>query len=212
LITLVDGDLPKDWLNIAINVGLVGLDIETSGLDISSDRLATVQIYIPAVGSVMIRNFHTVPVNLIALLESDVSKVIHHAPFDLSFLMRDFPTILEPRNILDTKIAAKLFDPNKEFFVDATGRGSHSLKVLIKKIFDVELDKTHAVSNWFGELSPEQLAYAENDVKYLPKLFFWFINQMDTQMVDQMFNIFRYIPTHVMLKLKYGQNDIFGYS
>jgi len=211
MITLVDNDLPREWLLWARKIGMVGLDIETSGLDIATDRLATVQIYVPVYGSVMIRNFYETPVNLIALMEDNVTKIIHHAPFDLSFLMRDFP-IMMPKAIADTKLAAKILDPRKELFIDATGKGSHSLKVLIKHVFNIELDKTHAVSDWFGELSPAQLAYAENDVKYLPELLAWFMQRLSNRDIDTLLHIFDYLPTHVMLKLKYGQNDIFGYS
>jgi ribonuclease D len=212
MIDVIEGDLTLDWLEAALGAKEVGCDIETSGLDKSRDRIATFQMFIPTVGTVMIRKLNEHPNRLIQVLEGKPIKIFHHAPFDLGFLIRDYP-YLYPRRVADTKIAATILDPKKLIYRDSnTNKGSHSLKVLVKHHFGYEMDKSIAVSNWFAEeLDPLQLVYAAKDVEYLPELLRLLLRQIKQQ--DKMHLVrkaFEYLPTKVILDLKIGR-DVFGY-
>ena len=206
---VVYGDLPRTFYNLCHDTGVVGLDTETTGLDHIVDRLATVQVYTPE-ETVIVRGFSNHPSNLSALIESErIRKVIHYAGFDLAFLIRDFD--VRPRNIFDTKIAAKLLD-NERVRYNKLGKGNYSLKTLVKYYFNIELNKGEQLSNWLATtLTPQQIEYAENDVKYLPRLAAF----MQTELINAGLwtaaqAAFDYVPTDVMLKLK-GFNDVFGY-
>ncbi len=169
-VELLERDLSPQWYDAAHSARIVGMDIETSGLDKLTDRIATVQMYVPHVGTVMVRKLDS-PEWIGALLESKaVLKIFHHAPFDLSFLIRDMG--IWPENVADTKIAARLVDPNKRRYINpVTGKPAHSLIALVHHYYGFILDKALSISNWFAdELSPEQLDYAAKDVEFLPDL------------------------------------------
>jgi ribonuclease D len=169
---VVDGDLPKSYLDAAVRETIVGVDIETSGLLVAKDTIACVQVYVPNMGTVMVRYINDIPVRLAQLLESyRVSKVFQFAQFDLSFLIRDYPFIC-PHAICDTKIAADILDPEHELFMHPVEhKASHSLIALIHHYYGEILDKETARTNWHEPvLSERQLAYAEKDVIYLPDL------------------------------------------
>lgn len=178
-IEIVEGDLPDAWLQAAMRARIVGADIETSGLERTKDRIACIQIYVPGAGTVMVRNLES-PAKVLELLQSwRVTKIFQFADFDLSFLLRDYPILVTypPKQIVDTKIAAGILDPDvrnpeKAMFIDPdTGKGSHSLKILVYHYFGYKMDKSIAVSNWFAQnLTQAQLDYAAKDVEYLPPL------------------------------------------
>lgn len=171
-IHVVDGDLPKEYLAATIKASIVGVDIETSGLNRLTDRIACVQVHVPEFGTVMIRSLDAIPIRLAQLLESRrITKVFQYAQFDLAFLLRDY-SFITPHKVCDTKIAADVLDPeNKMFIHPIDNKGSHSLIALVWHYYQDLLDKKTAVSNWFAaELSQAQLSYAAKDVIYLPDL------------------------------------------
>lgn len=169
-VELVNGDINQDWYEHAVAARIVGVDIETSGLSLSSDKIATIQIFVQGKGTVMVRNMEQ-PFNTMRLLENrQILKIFHHAPFDLGFLVRDYDVF--PENIADTKVAAKILDPRKTQFIHpTTGKGSHALMSLVHHYFGFMMDKSLAVSDWFSpNLTAEQVDYAAKDVEYLPEL------------------------------------------
>lgn len=88
-----------------------------------------------------------------------VVKILHDAPQDLTILRR--ATTAFPKNIFDTRCAAG--------FVGLSA--SASLRSLLKEVLGVELAKTETRSNWLRRpLTPRQVAYAGDDVRYLPAL------------------------------------------
>src|SRR5215216_818913 len=178
---LVEGDLPMEWYDAAVVSQRIGVDMETSGLNKLTDRIATVQIFVPEKGTIIIRKLKDAHW-LGALLESPlVTKIFHNASFDLAFLVRDLG--VWPQSIADTKIAARILDPKKlRFKHPITGKGCHSLLCLVKYFHNIDLDKSIAVSNWFAEeLDPAQLAYAENDVIYLPGM----LQSMEAELLER---------------------------
>ena len=211
MITLVDRDYPDEWLLAAKDAKIVGMDIETSGLDKANDRIATVQMFVPGKGTVMVRNMEQ-PMNLLRLLESSkIRKVFHHAPFDLSFLMRDYNVY--PESIVDTKIAAKFLDPNRTRYIHPDKlTGSHALIALVWYYYKDRLDKSIAVSDWFAEtLSPEQLTYAAKDVIYLPDMFLRMEKEIaGNKQLKLSRKTMNNLPTYVLLQLK-KYNGIYEY-
>jgi len=208
---LVEGDLPLEWYDAAIIARTVGMDIETSGLDKIRDKLATVQVFVPGKGTVIIRRLKDSHW-LGALLESPLTtKIFHNATFDLAFLIRDLG--VWPQMIADTILAAKLLDRSKTRFTHPiTGKGSHALISLVYHFHGVTLDKSVAVSNWFADtLDPAQLAYAEKDVIYLPDM----LQRMEQELLERgdyrlLRNVYNGIVPSVILASKQIE-DVYKY-
>lgn len=210
-VLLVNEDFPGDWVDAATAACVVGMDIETNGLDKTKHKIATVQMFVPGKGTVMVRNLRE-PIAMLHILQNrHIKKIFHHAPFDLGFLMYNYTCY--PENIACTKVAAKILDPKKNmFFHPETGKGSHALIALVDHFFNEKLDKSLAISDWFApELSPEQLDYAAKDVEYLPELLRLLeLKLSKVRKVRLARNTMKNIPTHIMLQLK-NYDDIYGY-
>lgn len=158
-----EGDLPSAAAD-ALRGGAVAIDIETSGLDWREDGIGTIQVYAPAVGTVIVRPRPGVPAALLALLaDAATPKVFHHAPFDLAFLAHRWS--VDATAVSCTKIASKVLSPESE-------RAEHSLEALLRARLGVVLDKGPVrVSDWTAEvLTDEQVEYAASDVRHLLNL------------------------------------------
>jgi len=198
-------DVSKAFLSAARKYVAVAWDIETSGLDWRSERIALCQLLVKEHGLsiVKIKKRRRTPANLAALLHDDsVQKIFHHAMFDLRFLCYHWGVTAE--NIACTKIAAKLLDPEK-----AEG---HTLSNLVREYLGVTLDKGSRKSDWLTwGLSPEQWKYAGNDVKYLPDLLDTLLKELDKKnRRDLAMRCFAHIPTQVQLEIQ-GFRDVYGY-
>src|SRR5512142_1579877 len=111
-ILVLDSDLDQEGFDRALRAGILAWDIETTGLDWRQDRIGTVQVQI-ADRSCVVRINGDVPHRLKALLEdTNVLKVMHHAMFDLRFLVHRWQAT--PSNVVCTKIAAKLVHPDAD--------------------------------------------------------------------------------------------------
>jgi len=197
--------VPAAFLDAALKCGTVAWDIETSGLDWRSERIALCQLLVKGHGLsiVKIKKKNKVPPNLATLLQDQsVQKIFHHAMFDLRFLCYHWN--LTARNIACTKIAAKLLDPAK--------REGHTLSSLVQNFLGVTLDKSSRKSDWLTwGLSPEQWQYAGNDVKYLPDLLDVLLSELDRKDRRELaLRCFAHIPTQVQLEIQ-GFRDIYGY-
>lgn len=212
MVIMVEGDFPIEWIYGAVAAKTVGMDIETSGLQPTVDKIATVQMYVPGMGTIMVRKLNE-PYNLLKLMEDrQTTKIFHHAPFDLGFLQRYYNVL--PRTIACTKVAAKLSDPQKmKYFDPDTNKGSHSLKAIVWTMFQDKLNKELATSNWFvEELDPSQVEYAAKDVEYLPEI----LRRMEVDLAKlRLLRQFRrasnYIPVKIDLEIKkFG--DLYSYG
>lgn len=142
----------------------VAIDTETMGLNTKRDRLCLVQlcgengeIHLVQIDR---EDAHNSP-NLKKLLkDKNVLKIFHYARFDVAILEHTFSVSVFP--IYCTKIASKLV---------RTYTDKHSLKVLARELLNVELSKQEQSSYWGRDvLSPTQLEYAANDVRYLHQI------------------------------------------
>lgn len=201
----LEEDVSKAFVNAARKYGAVAWDIETSGLDWRSERIALCQLLVKEHGLsiVKIKKRNRKPPNLAAILQdASVQKIFHHAMFDLRFLCYHWGVTAQ--NIACTKIAAKLLDPEKT--------EGHTLSKLVREYFGVTLDKGSRRSDWLTwGLSPEQWKYAGNDVKYLPDLLDTLLKELDKKnRRDLAMRCFAHIPTQVQLEIQ-GFRDVYGY-
>lgn len=158
---ICENDLSDEQLSEYLKAEAIAVDTETMGLLPHRDRLCLVQICDPQdqVTVVRIARGQTEAPNLKHLLESEATlKVFHFARFDIATLRYHLNIHTTP--LFCTKIASKLA---------RTYSPKHGLKDLIHELEQVELDKSAQSSDWgnAANLSPEQLRYAANDVRYL---------------------------------------------
>jgi ribonuclease D len=158
---ICDRDLSAAQSAAYLEAEAIAVDTETMGLLPQRDRLCLVQLCDPddRVTVIRIERGQTAAPNLQALLEADrTTKVFHFARFDIATLKYHLGIQVKP--LFCTKLASKLA---------RTYSPKHGLKDLIQELEQVELDKSAQSSDWgnAANLSPEQLQYAANDVRYL---------------------------------------------
>lgn len=198
------GDVPTDFERIVLNEGIVSWDIETGGLDWRLDQIGTCQLHTPSAGTVIIKIESHVPDRLGFLLESShVTKVFHHASFDLRFMSYQWK--VAARNVACTKILSKIVRPG----IDNV---EHSLKHVLARYLDVEIDKTQQRSDWLqAELSDAQKEYAAQDVQFLIPLLHVLRNEARANgLADIVDKTFEYIPVRVATDIR-GCGDVFHY-
>jgi ribonuclease D len=87
-----------------------------------------------------------------------IEKILHDAPQDLMILRR--ATGASARNVFDTRLAAGFAGLSSET----------SLQNLLTDLLGVLLPKGHTRTDWmYRPLSDDQLEYASDDVRYLPR-------------------------------------------
>jgi len=93
------------------------------------------------------------------LKNKKIMKVIHSARQDVEVFLYRFNLIIWP--IFDTQLAYGL----------ACNENNIGYTNLVEKLFKIKLTKKFQQSNWSNRpLSKSQINYAENDVKFLPKI------------------------------------------
>lgn len=100
----------------------------------------------------------------------DITLVFHAARQDLELLYMERQAL--PRRIFDTQLAATVLGLG-----DQVGYGN-----LVKTCLNISLEKAHSRADWRQRpLSPEQLEYAADDVRYLRELYHQFTQQLASQ-------------------------------
>jgi ribonuclease D len=197
---IFDRDLSEQRLQQYLQTEAIAVDTETMGLLPQRDRLCLVQICDSSdqVTVIRIARKQTEAPNLKQLLEAPhILKVFHFARFDLATLRYHLDIWTAP--IFCTKIASKLA---------RTYSPKHGLKDLIQEVEQIELDKSAQSSDWGNaeNLSPEQLRYAANDVRYLlnaqAKLMAMLQREERLELAQQCFQC---LPTLVTLDLQQYQ-------
>ena len=160
---------------------VLGLDVETTGLDPRRDALHLVQL--ATRDRVYLIDPATVDLAaLTPLLRPRTSTIVgHNLGFDLGFLHAAGLPIPSGERLFDTMLASQVHDggahPHGAKTADpsgAPGRGGkparlgyHSLAAVAHRWLGQVLDKTLQTSDWSGPLSDEQLAYAAQDAAML---------------------------------------------
>ncbi len=142
---------------------LVGLDLETTGLDPRKDRIRLLSLALDTTDggsfAYLIDCFELDPAPLFETLAAK-ELVLHNAAFDLAFLaQRNFTP---SGKIHDTMLLAQLMTAGTFEKV--------SLAACCQRWLNRTIEKTGQKSDWSGQLSEGQLAYAALDVEVLPAL------------------------------------------
>ncbi|WP_432106435.1 hypothetical protein [Streptomyces sp. AA1529] len=202
---MYSGDISLTVYTEILKAGRIAWDIETNGLDPKQAKIGTCQLYSPEIGAVVVTDLADAsPKYLPALLaEYGVLKVFHHAPFDVSFMTNAWG--VRAKNVACTKIAAKILSPSAP-------AEEYSLKHLLRRHFNVPVDKYMRFTNWLSDsLSEKQVEYAVTDVIKLLDLYDLFQSQLARKGLTQLYDECRnFLPSHVSLKLL-GCPDPFKY-
>jgi len=203
---IFDNDIDSTTLDRYLSCEAIAVDTETMGLIPRRDRLCLVQICDDQdrVSVVRIEQGLKEAPLLKKLMEAEaVTKIFHYARFDITTLAVHLGIATNP--IFCTKIASKLV---------RTYTNRHGLKEVVKELEQIELDKTAQSSDWGNAyaLSPEQLKYAANDVRYLVSV----RNKLTTMLKrEHRYELaeasFAYLPTLIQLDLL-GYEDIFSHQ
>lgn len=148
----------------------IAIDTETSGLDPMRDNLRSIQTYEKNKGKCLQNKSDWL--KLKPVLENyKVLKIIHNAVFDMPFIQNH--TGIRVTNVWDTKLAESVIlgvgvqrDPAIK------DQYSTSLKAVLKRRYDIELDKSIQTTfvGGSGKFTKEQTEYAIDDVRYLEQL------------------------------------------
>lgn len=140
---------------------ILGLDSETTGLDPHTARPRLLQLATPA-AIFIIDLFRFAPEQLAPLWQLLAApqpiKIAHNAKFDAKFLLRHYRVPLG--GIYDTYLASVLISAGNE-------NDRHGLEAVAARYLDVQMDKAAQLSDWSGDLSEYQLAYAARDAQVL---------------------------------------------
>ncbi len=145
---------------------IVGVDVETTGLDPRTDHVRLLSVATDTIDGgtfpYLIDCFQVAPSPLWEALAGK-PLVFHHAAFDLGFLaILGFPPA---GPVHDTMLLSQLLHGTRR------PKGFHGLAQTADRELARTLDKTEQRSDWSGELTAEQLAYAAADAAILPPLY-----------------------------------------
>ncbi len=138
---------------------VVAIDTEADSLHSYFDKVCLVQISVPG-NDFLVDPLAGLDLQALGDLLSDslMTKVLHGADYDLRILQRDFGFRIN--NLIDTMVAAQL-----------AGYDSVGLAALLRKHFNVEVDKSHQRADWAKRpLPPQMLKYAALDTHHLIEL------------------------------------------
>ena len=151
----------EESLRLLNSLTIVGLDVETEGLDPWTKKLKSIQL-----GNydfqVVIDTTTIDPTLYKDYLESNRLFVGWNLKFDLKFL---FKQGIVPRKVWDGYLAEKLM-----WLGYPSGIHSLSLKAAGEHYLDIELDKSVRGKIIYAGLTDDVIIYSANDVKYLEKI------------------------------------------
>ncbi len=202
---ICDRDLDDVLTAKYLQTEAIAVDTETMGLNYVRDRLCLVQLFSPGLLTVIkIAKGQATAPNLKRVMEAtQITKIFHFARFDVAQLRHRLDIITHP--IFCTKIASKLI---------RTYSSRHGLKELVYQLEGVELDKSAQSSDWgdADNLTPEQLRYAVNDVRYLISMREKLVGKLQREDRWELAqDCFKALPTIVSLDLLQYE-DIFAHQ
>jgi ribonuclease D len=153
---------PQDWeacLARLESEPQLAIDLEANSMFAYREQVCLIQISIPG-QDYIIDPLAALDLGGLGRLLADpaVVKVFHAAEYDLILLKRQYDW--DVHNLFDTMWAARIL-----------GYRHYGLAGILKKLYQVKLDKRFQKSNWCKRpLMPAQLAYAQLDTHYLLRL------------------------------------------
>ena len=154
----------KKYVDVLTKAPVISVDTETTGLCPFTNKVRLIQFSLEGQPTLVVDTPNVGEEGkgaLQAILGANQLKIFHNAKFDIKMLHASGFTV--KGNVFDTMIASKLlFAGEKD--------KSHSLKSVVKQFLGQELPKEEQLSDWTGELNPEQLEYASRDASVLLKL------------------------------------------
>lgn len=137
----------------------IAVDTEADSLHSYFDKVCLIQISIPGEDYLIdpLAKIDLAPLG--AVLSDPASrKVLHGADYDVRILQRDFGILI--LNLTDTMICAQIL-----------GYEAMGLAALLKRHFDLDVDKAHQRADWaMRPLPSDMLRYAVLDTHYLDRL------------------------------------------
>jgi ribonuclease D len=134
----------------------VAVDLEADSMYHYKEKVCLVQIA-KAKWSVMVDPLMIEDLSPLKPLFSNpgIRKVFHGADYDIRSLYRDFK--ISVRNLFDTELASRFI-----------GLEESGLQAVLKKFFNVDIDKKYQKKDWSKRPLPKEMAaYASTDVMYL---------------------------------------------
>ena len=149
-------DQLEELVDHLLNQPLIAIDTESNSLYAYQERVCLIQ-FSTAHLDALVDPFALDDLSLLGkvFIQPGIEKVFHAAEYDLLCLHRDYQ--FQFTQLFDTMIAARIL-----------GRKQIGLGSLLESEFGIKLDKHFQRANWGKRpLSPEMLAYAQDDTHYL---------------------------------------------
>jgi len=135
---------------------IIGVDLESDSMYHFKEKVCLIQIASAQATAII----DPLQIKNLSLLEplfrhADIQKVFHGADYDVRSLYRDFRIAVN--NLFDTELACRFL-----------GFKESGLNAVLKKKYNIQLDKKNQRKDWSKRPLPEDMvAYAAKDVHYL---------------------------------------------
>jgi len=146
----------ENFVRIIETEKVVGVDLEADSMYHFKEKVCLIQMAAPNI-NVLIDPLAVEDLSLLKPIfkRSDICKIFHGADYDVRSLYRDFCITID--NLFDTELASRFL-----------GFAESGLEAVLKKKFDVTLDKKFQRKDWSRRpLPPDMIAYAAEDARYL---------------------------------------------
>ena len=146
----------ENFVRTIENETAVGVDLEADSMYHFKEKVCLIQMAAKNINVVidplLIKDLSSLrPI----FKRKDVCKIFHGADYDVRSLFRDFR--IKIHNLFDTELASRFL-----------GYSETGLEAVLKKKFDVALDKKFQRKDWSKRpLPPDMIAYAAADARYL---------------------------------------------
>jgi len=135
---------------------IIGVDLEADSMYHFKEKVCLIQMSATNLNVVIDPlQVHDLSILKPIFFSHDIIKIFHGSDYDIRSLHRDFGIIIN--GLFDTQLAGMFLG------IEKTG-----LDALVKKYFNIDLDKKYQKKDWSQRPLPEEMIeYAANDVKYL---------------------------------------------